>query len=150
MASLHAHNGKKIIFAKGAAEKLLDMCTACMISEHLIRKDFMKFAHTLAKRGLRVLGMAYKEMPDDTEKITHRDIASGLILTGLQGMMDPPREEVRHAIDGCGRSGIRTIMITGDHAVTAEAIGRQLGIVDKEAHALTGKDLESITDEELF
>ncbi|MCU0600015.1 MAG: HAD-IC family P-type ATPase [Desulfobacterales bacterium] len=150
MATLHDHNGKKIIFAKGAAEKLMDMCTACQISEHLIKKDFMRFADMLAKQGLRVLAMAYKEMPDDTRHITRQDIQSGLILTGLQGMMDPPREEVRQAIDGCKRAGMRTLMITGDHAITAEAIGRKLGIVEKESHALTGKDLASISDEELF
>ncbi len=150
MATLHRYQGKKIIFAKGAAEKLLDMCTACLISETLIRKDFIRFANTLAKQGLRVLGMAYKEMPDDTEEITHQDIESGLILTGLQGMIDPPREEVRQAIEGCRRAGIRTVMITGDHAITAEAIGRQLGIVQEEAHALTGKELEIISDDELF
>jgi magnesium-transporting ATPase (P-type) len=150
MATLHEYQGKKIIFAKGAAEKLLDMCTACLISEHLIRKDFMKFANTLAKQGLRVLAMAYKEMPDDTNEITHHDIESGLILTGLQGMIDPPREEVRQAIDGCRKAGIRTVMVTGDHAITAEAIGRQLGIVQEEANALTGKELGVISDDELF
>ncbi len=150
MATLHEHHGKKIIFVKGAAEKLLNMCTACMISDHLIRKDFMKFTHTLAKQGLRVLGMAYKEMPDDTQEITHQDIESGLILTGLQGMMDPPRHEAKEAIDGCKRAGIKTIMITGDHAITAEAIARQLGIVEHETHALTGKELESMTDADLY
>jgi Ca2+-transporting ATPase len=150
MATLHEHNGKKIIFAKGAAEKLLDMCTTCMISEHLIKKDFMRFADALAKQGLRVLGMAYKEMPDDTRDITPKDIETGLILTGLQGMMDPPREEVRHAIAGCKKAGIRTVMITGDHAITAEAIGRQLGIVDRDSRPLTGKDLESMSDEALY
>jgi Ca2+-transporting ATPase len=150
MATLHEHNGKKIIFAKGAAEKLMDMCTACQISEHLIKKDFLRFANTQAGQGLRVLAMAYKEMPDDTRQISQEDIQSGLILTGLQGMMDPPREEVRQAIDGCKRAGIRTVMITGDHAITAEAIGRKLGFVEKGAHALTGKELESISDEDLF
>jgi Ca2+-transporting ATPase len=150
MATLHEYQGKKIIFAKGAAEKLLDMCTACLISETLIRKDFMRFADTLAKQGLRVLAMAYKEMPDDTEEITHQDIETGLILTGLQGMIDPPREEVKQAIDGCRRAGIRTVMITGDHAITAEAIGRQLDIVREESYALTGKELEVMSDDELF
>jgi Ca2+-transporting ATPase len=150
MATLHEHNGRKIIFAKGGVEKLLNMCTACVISEHLIRKDFIKFADTMAKQGLRVLAMAYKEMPDDTSSITYQDIESGLILTGLQGMIDPPREEVKNAIDGCRKAGIRTVMVTGDHAVTAEAIGRKLGIVEGESPALSGKELEIMSDEELF
>lgn len=150
MATLHEHNGKKIIFAKGAAEKLLDMCTACLISEHLIRKDFMKFSDTMAKEGLRVLGMAYKEMPDDTRYITPEDIESGLILTGLQGMIDPPREEVKSAIESCKRAGIQTVMVTGDHAVTAEAIARKLGIVEGKTQVLSGKELGMINDEELF
>jgi potassium/sodium efflux P-type ATPase len=150
MATLHEYHGKKIIFAKGATEKLLDMCTTCLISETLIKKNFVKFADTMAKQGLRVLAMAYKEMPDDTEEMTHQDIESGLILTGLQGMIDPPREEVKQAIEGCRRAGIRTVMITGDHAITAEAIGRQLGIVREESYALTGKELEVISDDELL
>jgi len=150
MATLHEHNGKKIIFAKGAAEKLMDMCTACLISEHLIRKDFIKFADTLAKQGLRVLGMAFKVMPDDTRDISHHDIESGLILTGLQGMIDPPRDEVKQAIDGCEKAGIRTVMITGDHAITAAAIGRQLGIVEGETAVLSGRDLKALGDTELF
>jgi Ca2+-transporting ATPase len=150
MATLHEHKGRKIIFAKGGVEKLLNMCTACVISEHLIRKDFIKFADTMAKQGLRVLAMAYKEMPDDTSGITHQDIESGLVLTGLQGMIDPPREEVKNAIDGCSRAGIRTVMITGDHAVTAYAIGRKLGIVRGDAPAVSGKELEMMSDEELF
>ncbi len=150
MATLHNHDGKKIIFAKGAVEKLLNMCSACLISEHLIRKDFLRFADTMARQGLRVLAMAYKEMPDDTHDITHKDIESGLILTGLQGMIDPPREEVKGAIEGCRRAGIRTVMVTGDHAITAEAIGRKLGIADREAPALSGRELEMMSDQELF
>lgn len=150
MATLHNHHGKKIIFAKGAVEKLLNMCSACLISEHLIRKDFLKFADTMAQQGLRVLAMAYKEMPDDTRDITHEDIESGLILTGLQGMIDPPREEVKSAIEGCRRAGIRTVMVTGDHAITAEAIGKKLGIAEGEAPALSGRELEMMSEEELF
>ncbi len=150
MATLHEHEGKKIIFAKGAVEKLLGMCTACLISEHLIRKDFMRFAETLARQGLRVLALAFKEMPDDTTELTHHDIESGLILAGLQGMMDPPREEARRSIDGCRRAGIRTVMITGDHAITAKAIGKQLGIAQEASHVVTGPELDAMGDDELF
>lgn len=150
MATLHEHDGRKIIFAKGATEKLLDMCTECLISEHLVRKDFLRFADILANRGLRVLAMAYKEMPEDTSEITPRDVESGLILAGLQGMIDPPGEEVKQAIEGCRRAGIRTAMVTGDHAITAVAIGKQLGIVPEDERALTGKDLETMSDEDLF
>jgi len=150
MATLHHHNGQKIIFAKGAAEHVLDMCTTCVISETLIRKDFLRFSNSLAKEGLRVLAVAYKNVPSDTEKITQHDIASGLILGGLQGMIDPPREEAIRAVEECKHAGIRTVMITGDHAVTAIAIGKKLGISDEYAGVLTGREIETMSDEDLF
>lgn len=150
MATLHRHDGKKLLFVKGGTEKILDMCTECLISDELIKKNFMKFSNILAQEGLRVLAVAYKELPPVVEEISHHDLESGLVLLGLQGMIDPPREEAMRAVEDCKRAGIRTVMITGDHVVTAEAIGKKLGITGDHSEAITGRELQTMSDDELF
>jgi len=101
---------------------------------------------------LRVLGMAYKEVPAGQLEITMADLQTGLIFAGLQGMIDPPRPEAIEAVAGCKQAGIRVVMITGDHAVTAEAIAKQLGIEENAevVEDLVAKPMEAMTDEELF
>lgn len=150
MATLHRYDGKKLLFVKGGTEKILDMCTECMTTEALIAKDFMKFSNTFAQEGLRVLAMAYKELPPEAEEISHSDLESGLIMLGLQGMIDPPREEAMQAVENCRKAGIRTVMITGDHVITAEAIGKRLGIAGDSTLALTGSEIQTLGDDELF
>ncbi|NUN23412.1 MAG: HAD-IC family P-type ATPase [Candidatus Jettenia caeni] len=150
MATLHKHGGKKFIFVKGAPEKVLDMCTACMAADNLNKKEISHIAANFAKEGLRVLAFAYKEVPHDTEEISHHDIESDLILAGLQGMMDPPRPESIEAVKGCKKAGIRVVMITGDHAVTAKAIAKRLDIIGENADVLTGKELNEMNDSTLF
>jgi Ca2+-transporting ATPase len=150
MATLHQLQDKKYIFVKGAPEKVVNMCTECMFGNGDKMRIIMRVADNLAKDGLRVLAMAFKEVPPETTEITHQDVAEGLIVAGLQGMIDPPREEVIEAIAGCRRAGIRVIMITGDHAVTAQAIARKLGIGDSDPQVTTGRELEQISDDELY
>jgi len=150
MATLHQIQDKRYIFVKGAPEKVVNMCTECMFGNGDKMKIIMRVADNLAKDGLRVLAMAFKEVPPDTEEITHQDIAADLIVAGLQGMIDPPREEVIDAIEGCRQAGIRVIMITGDHAVTAQAIARKLGIGEGDPQVITGRELERINDDELY
>jgi Ca2+-transporting ATPase len=150
MATLHKHRGGKIIFVKGAPERVLEMCIQSAYGMELIKKDILHVANDFAKEGLRVLSFAYREALDDLEELTHRDVESGLTFAGLQGMMDPPRLEAIEAIEGCRRAGIRVVMITGDHAFTARAIAKKLGIADENAEVLTGKELEEIGDSELF
>ncbi len=150
MATLHTVGKKKIVFVKGSLDGLLNICTKCMISEELQKNNFFRAAEAFGREGLRVLAMAYKEVPDTTEEITHQDVETDLVFAGIQGMIDPPRDEAIQAIDGCKRAGIRIIMITGDHAVTAHAIARKLGIIDTESAVLTGKELELMSDEELY
>ncbi|MCF6158854.1 MAG: HAD family hydrolase [wastewater metagenome] len=146
MATLNKRQDKKYIFVKGAPERILDRCTTFKTN----KEETLHIADTFAKEGLRVLAFAYKEVPEDMEELTHRDIDSNLTFTGLQGMFDPPRPEVIQAIEGCKQAGIRTIMITGDHAVTATAIAKELGIAGPDAQVCTGKELETMNDEELF
>lgn len=148
MATLHAAGDRNLIFVKGAPEKLLDICTACRFDAWAA---VPKVADHFARQGLRVLAMAYKEVPTSQTEITMADLKSGLVFVGLQGMIDPPRPEVIDAIAGCKRAGIRVLMITGDHAVTALAIARQLGIApeEEEVEDLVSKPVSALTDEEL-
>jgi calcium-translocating P-type ATPase len=150
MATLHKHKEKKFVFVKGAPEKVLDMCATRMVEKGLEKNNILHIANNFAKQGLRVLAMAYKEVPSDLEEITHHVVESNMILAGFQGMLDPPRPEAVDAIRGCKKAGIRVIMITGDHATTASAIARKLGITTDESNVLTGKEIETMTDDELF
>ena len=158
MATLHRHKGKKYIFVKGAPEKIIDMCSKDIYGNEINeikRKEILHVASNFAKEGLRVLAFAFKEADHELEELTCKDvecpgIASNLIFAGLQGMIDPPRPEVKEAIEECKKAGIRVVMITGDHAITAKAIAQKLGIVDEKAEVLTGRELEGMTDEELF
>jgi Ca2+-transporting ATPase len=150
MATLHKHGNKKYIFVKGSLDGLLDICTECLVSEELKKQNFIRAADAFGREGLRVLAMAYKEVPNTVEEITHHDVETDLVFAGLQGMIDPPREEAIRAIEGCRRAGIRTIMITGDHTVTAQAIAKRLGIIGDDVEVMTGKELEAMSDQELY
>lgn len=151
MASLNAHGGKKYVFVKGAPERVLDMCSRHEGKHEEIDRDgLLELAARFAMEGLRVLAFAYKEASPEAEDLTHAEAESGLMFAGMQGMIDPPRPEVLEAVEGCKKAGIRTVMITGDHVVTALAIARKLGIDGDRAQALTGRELEGMSDEELF
>jgi magnesium-transporting ATPase (P-type) len=150
MATLHQYESKKWIFVKGAPEKILDLCTTCAATDGIRTAEILSTAQRFAHDGMRVLAMAYKEAPGELNKLSHRDIAGGLILAGIQGMIDPPRPEVAAAIQGCRQAGIRVVMITGDHPSTALAIGKNLGIAQNETEVQTGKQVEGMSDGELF
>ncbi len=149
MATMHRHGDRSLVFVKGAPEKLLDLCQECRFSEW---ENVPGVADHFAKEGLRVLGLAYKEVPAHQTEITMADLQTGLIFAGLQGMIDPPRPEAIDAVAGCKQAGIRVVMITGDHAITAEAIAKKVGIVEEEevVEDLAAKPVEAMTDEELF
>lgn len=150
MATLHKHGDQKLIFLKGAPEKVLDMCTEDMSGEKLDRKNVLRVAGDFAKEGLRVLAFAMKKADRDTDELTHLITESGLTFVGLQGMMDPPRPEAIEAIEGCKKAGIRVVMITGDHAITAKTIAGKIGIGGENPDVLTGKEMEEMDDEALF
>lgn len=152
MATLHKHNGGGVIFLKGATEKVLDMCKDLPSGKMLDRTRVEETAGRFAEDGLRVLAMAYKEVGESTVagKFSHDHFGNDLVFAGLQGMIDPPRPEAIEAIDGCKQAGIRVAMITGDHAITASAIGKMIGLKENNFPAITGKELEEMSDEELF
>ncbi len=138
------------VYVKGAVEKLLDMCGDALTSsggrEAFDRGRILGVMESMASRGMRVLAFAKREMPG-ARSIGHDDVASGLTFLGLQGMIDPPRKEAIEAVAVCHRAGIRVVMITGDHVVTAAAIARQIGLSgDAEPRVMAGKDLESLDD----
>ena len=150
MATLH-EDGK--IYVKGAAEVLLERCSGVMLPSGEItgcnQIQFRKSLDAMASKGLRVLAFARLEKPS-TLKVTFEDIAD-LILLGLQGMIDPPRPEVQDAIRAAQQAGITVKMITGDHALTAAAIGKQIGLCQEDCgNVITGSELSGLSDEELI
>lgn len=153
MATLHRHeSGKSIIYVKGAPENMLSMCNRELCHDGRtvpIEEDYwQRQLHELALQGERVLAIAYvdKDVADDRLDFSH--LETGLVLLGLVGIADSPREEAKQSIAACHNAGITVKMITGDHAVTAGAIGKELGIKNSEK-VLTGKELESLSDDEL-
>jgi len=152
MATLHRQEDGMVIFLKGAPEKVLDMCQTLPSGEALDRERVVKTGERFAEDGLRVLAMAYKRIDNNLlpEQFNHDHLGNDLVFAGLQGMIDPPRQEAIEAIQGCKKAGIRVAMITGDHAVTASAIGRIMGLEKNKEPAITGKELEEMSDEDLF
>ncbi|MFH1736872.1 MAG: HAD-IC family P-type ATPase, partial [Actinomycetota bacterium] len=150
MASLHRRGDKQYIFVKGAPEVILSQ-SASMLDNGIKPLDMslvLQAADQMASLGLRVLGEALKEVPPDLERIDDADI-EGLTFAGLQGMMDPPREEAIEAVRLARSGGIRVIMITGDNARTALSIAKIMGIAEYDDRSLTGKELDNLTDDDL-
>lgn len=143
-----------IAFTKGAPDRLLDWARF----EHLPdgrtelsserRKEWERKINTMASEGLRVLGIGYREHASVPEKITP-EIETDLTLLGLIGILDPARPEARNAVKVAREAGIRPIMITGDHALTAEAIATDLGIIERGTKAITGTEIEKMDDAQL-
>lgn len=154
MATLHENEeGEKIAYVKGSPEKILEMSqfyfdgesVKDLKAEHLAK--ISEKADEMASMGLRVIGMAYLKMEDGTERIDPSQLED-LVFVGMQGMIDPPREEVKESIKKCKSAGIRVIMITGDHSLTASAIARKLGI-DSEG-SITGSDIDKMSDKDML
>jgi len=151
MATLIEKGDHNVIFIKGAPDKLLSMAEREKTThgEKTFDRDYWNGKISqLALRGLRVIGAAYKIVDKDVKTITHDDIRNGIVMLGLAGIIDPPREEVIDSVSKCKEAGITVKMITGDHVDTARTIANQLGIGDG-IKALQGKDLEEMTDEEM-
>lgn len=153
MTTLQHIDGKSVVFTKGAMDVLLDRSTHIETSQgvRLITQEdkdiYNQINFELANQGLRVLAFAWKEVEENTLTFAHED---EMILFGLVAMMDPPRAESKGAVESCIAAGIKPIMITGDHKVTASAIARQIGILQEGDQALEGADIEHLTEEELI
>lgn len=153
LAGLEVGARRYIAFTKGSVDGLLDVATHIWVEGKAQPLDSgwrfrMAAANDrLAKKGMRVLGVAFRLM-DSIPEIIQTDLEQNLTLVGLFGMIDPPRAEVKDAVATCRAAGIRPVMITGDHPLTAIEIARQLGITDN-ARALTGVEIENLTFDEL-
>ncbi len=152
MTTVHKRGDKYIIFTKGGVDELLNICNS-YIEHGKIENNLSAFIPTItdtnekmAKDALRVLAFGYKEFD---KKPTKEDMEKDLTYIGMYGMIDPPREEAKLAVEKCKTAGIKTVMITGDHKVTATAIAKRLGILENEDEALTGAELDKISDKDL-
>lgn len=155
MTTIHKYEDKYLVYTKGGVDELLKRCNKYILNNE-IKNDLNNFKNSIqninekmAKEALRVLAMGYKEldhMPSDEEM---KNIESDLIYVGMVGMIDPPREEAKVAVEKCKTAGIKTVMITGDHKITATAIAKSLGILENESEAITGAELEEMSDEDL-
>ena len=158
MTTVNKVNDKFIVYTKGGIDELLDRCLGYQFNGK-IKKDkesFDKYIsiiedvnENMAKDALRVLGCAYKVLEHEPSKDEMENMENDLIFLGMVGMIDPPREEAKIAVEKCKTAGIKTVMITGDHKATATAIAKSLGILENEDEAITGVELEKMSDEEL-
>ena len=145
MSTIHKIEKGYRILVKGAPDVLLKRC---LLTEAEVRKITDK-NNDMASKALRVLGVAYKDVDAVPEELTTEVLETELIFTGLIGMIDPPREEVKQAVAECYSAGIRPVMITGDHKLTAIAIAKELDIYREGNLALTGGELDLVEQEEL-
>jgi Ca2+-transporting ATPase len=158
MSTIHASpDGRKIAYIKGAPEVILERSDNLYDSgsvRPITQEDkeaFLNVMQSMASEALRVLAMAFKELPDEVEEFKMDEVESNLVYVGIVGMIDPAREEVPPAIDICNQAGIKTIMVTGDHRLTAVAIAKQIGILEEkdDSSIMTGEDLEEIDNDKL-
>lgn len=143
MSTINCIDGKNIVIVKGAFDVLALRCSSGDV------ETARKITDSMSEQALRVLAVAYKEVDKVPEVLTSENLESDLTLMGLVGMIDPPRPEAKEAVKVCRKAGIKPVMITGDHVVTASAIARELGIKEDGDRAITGVELDRMTEEEL-
>jgi len=156
MTTIHRPSEAKLIaYMKGAPEVLLERSTRIFNEEGMytlsaeVRKSIAEVNERMAGEALRVLGLAYRELPEqDPNSIREEEVETNLVFLGLVGMIDPPREEAEEAVEKCRQAGIRTVMITGDHKLTAVAVAKEIGIIEEGSLVLTGAELEATSDQE--
>ena len=154
MTTVHNIDGIITAYVKGALDELLELCDTVLTSSGIRpitnedKEKILNLNNTLSSEAIRVLGFAKKilnKVPEDEGE----NVEFNLTFIGIVGMIDPPRLEVPNSIKTCKSAGIRTIMITGDHVITAKAIAKELGIYDENTKAITGTELDNMTDDEL-
>jgi len=143
MSTVNSIDGKKIVIVKGAFDMMAKRC----ISGDLDKAQ--QVLRAMSEDALRVLAVGYKELGDSPVVLTSESLETELHFMGLVGMIDPPRPEAKAAVAVCRKAGIRPVMITGDHVITASAIAKELGILEDGDRAITGAELDRMTDREL-
>ena len=153
MTTVHSIDSKIVAYVKGALDELLELCDTVLTSNGIRpltvkdKENILNLNSSLSSEALRVLGFARKDL--NSIPNAGENIENNLTFIGLVGMIDPPRLEVPNSIKICKEAGIRTIMITGDHLITAIAIAKELGIYDKSTKAISGTELDKMTDNQL-
>ena len=153
MSTVHNINGKNIMFTKGAPDILISRCENVLLGDKVVKmtkdieKDIRDQNEAYSNKALRVLAFGYKEIEDGVS--IDLDSENNFVFIGLIAMIDPPREEVIHAVHKAKLAGIKPIMITGDHKTTAVAIAKEIGIFEDGDIAYTGNELDKIDDDEL-
>jgi len=155
MTTIHkTFDGRKVAYMKGAAEVVLELCTHIYLEGQVKelsqkeRETILEINQKMASEALRILAMAYRSLPETLQDFSSHEIEKNMVFVGLVGMMDPPREEAKHAIRVCEQAGIKVIMITGDHKHTAVAVAKELGLIKDDPKVLTGAELDALSDEE--
>lgn len=160
MTTIHKINGKYLAITKGAPDVLIKKCTHINQETSIdnFRQSDLSNSQTqtiqnenlkMAQKALRVLGVAYKYLENLPTKLDQEVIENNMTFVGLIGMIDPPRPGVKEAINTCRKAGIKTVMITGDHIATAKSIAKELNILKNGEKAITGQELDQMTDETL-
>ena len=155
MTTVNEINGKYIVFTKGGVDELLNRCNSYLENGDIKNNlenyipVIKKHNEDMAKEALRVLVCGYKELDHKPEDKDIETLEENLTFIGMVGMIDPPREEAKKAVEKCKTAGIKTVMIKGDHKITATAIAKKLGILENEDEAITGHELEKMSDEDL-
>ncbi|MEN4017460.1 MAG: cation-transporting P-type ATPase [Methanobacterium sp.] len=156
MSSIHQKEDKKVAYIKGAPKKIISLST------HLSKKgkirllkdeekeQIIKTHDRIAGQGLRILGVAYRNLPNDFDDYRPETVEKDMIFVGMMAMQDPPRPEVKDAVEQCHRAGIRIIMITGDYGLTAKAIAEEIGIISGPCQIVKGKELNEMSDDEVM
>jgi Ca2+-transporting ATPase len=157
MTTVHLAGNRHIAYMKGAPEVVVDKCTHILLDGKVQKLDeetrikLLKVTEAMALQALRNLGFAYRELPHDVDEFDEQ-IEKNFVFVGIMGMIDPPRQEVKDAIFMCKNAGIRVVMITGDHKLTAIAVAKELNLIGEndENKVITGTQLDKIDDQQLI
>ncbi len=144
MTSINNIDGKNVVIVKGAFDMMAQRCTVGNLDKA------KQITEQMSENALRVLAIGYKIIDEIPDELTSKEIENGLTFMGLVGMIDPPRPEAKEAVATCRKAGIKPVMITGDHVITASAIAKEIGIMQDGDMAITGAQLDNMTDEELY
>ncbi|MBE3593206.1 MAG: calcium-translocating P-type ATPase, SERCA-type [Thermoanaerobacter sp.] len=156
MSTIHVMDKEDFrLITKGAPDNILKRCKYILKNNKILPFDEIEknrlssINEEMGREALRVIAVAYKDVKEIPENLSSDEMEKDLIFIGLIGMIDPPRLEAKHSVEICKKAGIKPVMITGDHKITASAIARELGIYEDNDEAVTGEDLDKISDEEL-
>lgn len=155
MSSIHKKGDLKIAYIKGAPKKIITLSNQISVNGEpkeftdKEKEEIINIHDELAASGLRILGMAYRELPPDFDDFQPKNVERDMIFVGMMAMQDPPRPEVRPAVENCHKAGIQILMITGDYGLTAQSIAEEVGIIKGSSRIIKGKELDKLSDEKV-